>query len=943
MPRNTGKLNESMNNLQERLSATIHLLGDLLGETIIEQEGQAVFELEEEIRGLTKALRAGDTSAESQIIAITERLVDDLPHAMAVLKAFTTYFQLVNLAEEQQRVRVLRQRTRVAHERGVPMSETIADAIHRLRAEGVTAEEMRSLLSRLLIMPVFTAHPTEAKRRTVLFKMHAIADALYRLDLHDLLPDEEQEIVRHIRETIVAIWQTDETRDRRPTVLDEVDNGLYYFQSTLFALVPRIYEEVSQALAEAYPGEPFDVPVFLQFGSWMGGDRDGNPFVTLDVTEETLRRQKRLVLQRYQQDLVELFHHLSMSVTRAGFSEALLQSIEEDVARFGDEGRSIVEQYPLEPYRQKLSLMHRRLEVTARENEQKWANRISVPSSGSPVDGEEEQGKSGAYPAAEAFLHDLALIRDSLLQHKGEVLVEGRLSRLIRRVRVFGFHLASLDVRQHAARHRSAMAEIVERYHLADGYVALPEEEKVALLTREIRSPRPLTAVLDFSEETNEVVELFRLIRRARDVIGPEAIQTYIISMTTDVSNVLEVLLFAKDAGLFGQLDVVPLFETIEDLHMAPEIMSGLFETDIYREHLVERDTHQQIMIGYSDSNKDGGFLRANWELYKAQRALAATCRAYDVQLTLFHGKGGTIGRGGGKANEAILAQPPESVRGRIRLTEQGEVISDRYANAAIAHRHLEQLVDAVLLSSGKRPSLQQEDAWGRIMEALGERAYQAYRELVEHPNFLTYFHEATPIDQIAQLNIGSRPAKRRETEGIDDLRAIPWVFAWTQSRVNLPGWYGLGTALQAWLHDGDREDRRQQLSDMYLRWPFFRTVIDNAQMSLRKADMTIMSLYSTLTDETVRESVFDTIRDEYRRTEEMILTITGYNDLLDNEPWLQRSIRLRNPYVDPLNYMQVALLKRLLAEPQPDNVGELRDAVLVSVNGVAAGVRNTG
>lgn len=917
-----------MSDLQQRLSATIHMLGDLLGETIIEQEGREIFDLEEEIRGLTKSFRAGDETAEARIIELTEQLADDLPRAMPVLSAFATYFQLVNLAEEEQRVRVLRQRARVAHERGVPMSETIADAVHRLRAEGVSADDMRDLLDHLFIMPVFTAHPTEAKRRTILFKMRDIADALYKLDLHDLLPDEEAEIERSIREIIVAIWQTDETRDRRPTVRDEVENGLYYFQSTLFDLLPEIYEELESALEEKYPDEEFDIPVFLRYGSWMGGDRDGNPYVTLDVTEETLREQKDLTLKLYRQNIVDMYHHLSMGQTRTDFSDELLESIEEDAEQLGEYGQSILEEFRLEPYRQKLSLIHRRLELAAEENEQQWENRTLAPN---------------AYHDADAFLEDLYLIRDSLREHRGAVLAQGRLRDLIWRVRIFGFHLATLDVRQHAERHRTAMTEIMKRYNLADDYASLPEGEKVALLTDEIDSPRPLTALLDFSEETNETVALFRLIRQAHENIGRDAIQTYIISMTEDVSNVLEVLLFAKDAGLFGKIDVVPLFETVDDLHAAPEVMSALFETEIYREHLRRRGDSQQIMIGYSDSNKDGGFLRANWELYKAQRSLADTCDAYDIQLTLFHGKGGTIGRGGGRANQAILAQPPKSVQGRIKLTEQGEVISDRYSNDAIAHRHLEQLVDAVLLSSGKRPEMVQEETWGTIMEELGEHSFDAYKDLVNHPDFLTYFHEATPIDQIGQLNIGSRPSKRKQTKGIQDLRAIPWVFAWTQSRVNLPGWYGLGTGVETWLDDGDYDERLSELSEMYLRWPFFRTVIDNAQMSLRKGDMTIATLYSTLTDEETRASIFTMIREEYERTERIILAITGYQDLLDNEPWLQRSIRLRNPYVDPLNYIQVAMLRRLRDEPAPDEAEELLNAILLSVNGVAAGVRNTG
>ncbi|MBI3960721.1 MAG: phosphoenolpyruvate carboxylase, partial [Chloroflexi bacterium] len=475
-------------------------------------------------------------------------------------------------------------------------------------------------------------------------------------------------------------------------------------------------------------------------------------------------------------------------------------------------------------------------------------------------------------------------------------------------------------------------------------YRALPEEEKVALLVDEIRSQRPLTAQLNFSEATNETIALFRLIQTAQERIGPQAIQTYIISMTTSVSHLLEVLLLAKDAGLFGEIGVVPLFETIEDLQNAPAIMQQMFETPIYREHLARRGNSQQIMIGYSDSNKDGGYLRANWMLYQAQKELAQVCEAHHMRLTLFHGRGGSIGRGGGPANRAILAQPPGSIRARIKITEQGEVISNRYSNEVIAHRHLEQLVNAVLLTSGKRPDFPKEAEWAAVMEETSRRAEKHYRALIHQPNFLRYFHETTPLDQINQLNIGSRPAKRKATSGVSDLRAIPWVFAWSQSRVNLPGWYGLGAGIDNWLQEkGDvvASERLQLLREMYSEWPFFRTVIDRAQVSMRRADMPIASLYASLTDEDVRAAIFTSIQAEYARTERAILAITGQAALLDNEQWLQRSINLRNPYVDPLNTIQAALLKRIRSEPEASE--GLRPVLLLSVNGVAAGLQGTG
>jgi phosphoenolpyruvate carboxylase len=904
----------------------VRTLGNLLGQTIIEQEGREIFDLEEEIRNLAKSWRGGDQQAQDKIADIISVLVEDLSRASAVLKAFTTYFQLVNLAEERQRVYVLRQRGLVAFQRGAPMMETIGHAIRRLCAEGLTADDVRQLLQGLFIMPVFTAHPTESKRRTVLHRLKTIAGILRELDWVDLLPTEREARLEALRENIVLLWQSDETRDRPPTVMDEVRNALYFFETTLFELAPQIYRELEQALAENYPGELFEIPSFLRYGSWVGGDRDGNPFVTVEITEEALRAQKDLVLELYAREVEALYNHLTSATTRAGFSPEFLESLQKDFERAPPHEREVLDRFEMEPYRQKLIMMYRRLLANRAENEQPW--RTYAPN-------------ARAYRTEAEFLTDLLLIRDSLCQNKGKRIAQGRLAWLIRCVQLFGFHLATLDIRQHAGRHRSAMAEIMGRYSMAATYEGMAEAERVALLSREIASTRPLTARLDFSAETSETIELFRLIRRAREMIGPDAIQTYIISMTTQVSHILEVVLFARDAGLFGAIDVAPLFETIEDLRAAPQIMTKLFQNAAYHQHLSARGNHQQIMIGYSDSNKDGGYLMANWMLFKAQRALARVCDQHGVKLMLFHGRGGSLGRGGGPANRAILAQPPESVRGRIKITEQGEVISSRYSNSDLAHRHLEQLVSAVLLTSGKRPQYEQEQDWASIMDDLSEYAYTKYRSLVEKPAFLRYFHEATPIDHIALLNIGSRPARRKQTSDISDLRAIPWVFTWTQSRVNLPSWYGVGAALDAWAAGDDA--RLARLAELYQNWPFFHIVLDNVQVGLCRADMPIASLYAELTDAETRHAVFDDVQEEYSRTRRMVLKVTGYQELLDNETWLQRSIKLRNPYVDPLNYVQVSLLERLQQQPDAPNARKLQDAILLSVNGVAAGLQNTG
>ncbi len=916
---------------QEQLRATIRFLGNLLGETIIEQEGQEIFAVEEEFRALAKAWRVGDEAVRDEITRKSAQLIDEPQRTLAVLKAFTTYFQLVNLAEEQQRARILRERQRVAEETGVPMPETIAQAVRRLHQEGLSADDMRALLANLFISPVLTAHPTEAKRRTVMAKLSAIAAALDELARVSRLPSERESITDRIREEIVILWQSDETRDRRPTVLDEVRNVLYFFETTLFRLVPQIYRALERALAERYPGESFAIGPFLRYGSWVGGDRDGNPNVVVDVTEEAIREQKESILRHYNVVVDELYNQLSQANTRVGFSQALLDSIAHDFTLVPEEEREVLERFRMEPYRQKLIMMFRRLRATRALNEQPWKSGATNPR---------------AYAGAEEFLHDLRLVEESLLQNQGERLAKSRLADLIRAVEVFGFHLATLDLRQHAERHRSAMAEIFERLKLSTDYAALPEAEKVALLSREIASPRPLTAKLDYTPDTNETIALLRLVPLARERAGECVIQTYIISMTTGASNLLEVLLLARDAGLFGTIDVTPLFETIDDLLRAPQIMEALFNNDIYRQHLAARGNHQQIMIGYSDSNKDGGYLRANWMLFRAQQALAAVCEQHGIRFTLFHGRGGSLGRGGGPTNRAILAQPPESVRGRIKLTEQGEVISSRYENPQIAYRHLEQLVNAVMLTSGTRPRFVEQDAWDATMEDLSERSFVAYRSLVNDPLFMRYFNEATPIDQIDRLNIGSRPSRRKATQSIYDLRAIPWVFAWTQTRVALPSWYGVGTALEGWMNAegaAAAPQRLETLQHMYKEWPFFRIALENVQLGLARADMHIASLYAGLTDDEVRQGIFDGVRAEFDRSERMVLQVSQVSELLEREEWLQRSIRVRNPYVDPLNFIQVALLQKLRGTVDAEVAAPLRTAILLSVNGVAAGLQNTG
>lgn len=912
---------------RDALSEQIHLLGDLLGETIIEQEGRAVFDLVETIRAMAKAGRAGDSAAGEGLLA----LVDDLPtdKARLVVKAFSTYFQLINLAEEEERVRVVRQRARQADAEGGVLDESIASAICRLSEEGLTANDMQDLLDNLYVMPVFTAHPTEAKRRTVLTKLTHIRDAVHALDFHMPTPAEANGLRRLVREEIVSLWQTDETRWRQPTVLDEVRNGLYYFDYTVFDLVLHVYDALSEALARYYPGQVFHIPPFLRFGSWIGGDRDGNPFVTLAVTESTLREHKARALRLYQRAIDRMHGHLSMSA-RYDISPQLAESLEADTRFFPEEAQRLAARYPLQPYRHKMAYVYRKLALTLESNERPWrADHLPRP---------------GTYEHAEHFIAELHLIQDSLRSQRAERLADGRLGNLVRQAEVFGFHLATLDIRQHADRHRAALAEVFAAYGLANNYQALPEEKKVALLTAELLSARPLApARLRFSDETNETLEVFRLIGRAHERVGPLAIENYIISMTTHASDVLGVLLMAKDAGVAGALDIVPLFETIADLRAAPAIIERLLTNPAYAAHVQRRRAQQQVMIGYSDSNKDGGYLTSNWELHLAQRALPVACARRGVRLTLFHGRGGTIGRGGGPTNRAILAQPPESVHGRIRITEQGEAITNRYGFADIAQRHLEQMIHAVLLTSGNGPALPatRSAAWQTSLQEISDLAKRAYQAFVhDSPAMPGYFRSATPISDIGRLNIGSRPAWRHETLNINDLRAIPWVFAWTQCRAEVPGWYGVGAALSGWA--GEDEKRWTLLRRMYEEWPFFRTLVDNAEAAVHKADMHIARVYAQLADCDTCAAVYPVMAEEFARTEAAILRLTGQLALLEKSPWLQRTVRLRNPYIDPLNYIQVALLRRMRAS-LAETTDALHDVVLLTVNGIAAGLRSTG
>jgi phosphoenolpyruvate carboxylase len=926
------------------LRGDVRRLGNLLGRVLREQAGPALFEIEEEIRSLTKDLRqAFSLEGEAAMARITEEL--DLPAATQIIRAFTTFLQLVNVAEQIHDIRKLRYDQLVKP--GVPGPGSLEHAVAHCKSAGLSAEALQALIRELDITLVLTAHPTEAKRRSILEKMRRISRHLAELD-HPLLTPREQEVLEgEILADITAIWQSDEVRLRPPTVQDEVQSGLFYFDEILWEVLPLLYRDLRHALAANYPGLTFAVPPFLRFGSWIGGDRDGNPQVTLETTWEALRLHKELALRKHLGGIERLGGVLSQSTTQVGVSDELRASVEADEAQLGVALSAGDPRTEREVYRRKLRCMRLRLEATLAANAKVGA--ASGPDAGRP------------YSRAVELLADLAIVQQSLAENRGDRLAAGAVQTLVDQVGVFGFHLAPLDIRQDAAVLRACVAEIAQTVRLVDGdFRDLHETERQALLTRELRALRPLIPPFArWSAQTADTIELFRLIRRARAEVAPEAVTAFVLSMTEQPSDVLAVLLLAKEAGLLrrevdgivSHLDLVPLFEKIHVLQAAPGIMDALYTNGPYREHLAARGGIQEVMLGYSDSSKDGGYLTSNWELYVAQEGLAAGAAAHGVKLRLFHGRGGTVGRGGGPMHEAIHAQPRETVRGKIKITEQGEMIYYKYGDPAVAARNLELVVSAVLeTSAGAHGAASAEPAWPAVMADVSGRAHKAYRALVaEDPDLFGYFEEATPVQEISRLNIASRPAWRHKANTLEDLRVIPWVFAWVQSRHYLPGWYGMGSGLQSFLAD-DPAVHLGLLQQMYRGWPFFTRVIENAQMTMCKADMGIAHRYASLVqDPAVRERIFGRIRAEYEVCRELLLRITGQEELLDSDPALQRSLRLRNPYVDPLSYIQVSLLRRirgLEGQSGPDleaAVTALRQPLHLTINGIATAMRSTG
>ncbi len=889
------------------LRADVDFLGTALGDVLRELEGDELFNLVEQVRRLTKQLRSNEAGPGAR--AELESLVSGLSAERCgqLIRAFSTYFQLVNLAEEIHRVRVNREREAVATSEE-PRNESVLAAFKVLRDEGWSATEIRNFLDNLDVQLTITAHPTEVKRYTVRLKLERITEAMRRLAEQDLSPERRNALQTEILAEISTLWQTRELPHDKPRVEDEAKSALYYFRRSILSELPRILGDIEQAF-ETYFGadSPAPLPPVLRFRSWIGGDRDGNPFVTPEVLQRTLALQSQVALESARADMDRMVQRLSLWAERLDVPELLERKLAGEQAGTG-EARA---RFPEEPFRQLIWLMHHGLEL-------------------------EESGE-GRYPGgSEGFERDLELLEHSLTDSGNKRAARSFVRPGHYRAQAFGFHLAAMDTRENSSVHELVIADLFAQARVTFHYQELSEEERVELLTRELHSTRPLTGPnSDLRDETRQALEFIRVLSASRERYGREALGSYVISMTEGVSDVLEVLVLAREGGL-TDLDVTPLFETREDLAAAPAILKELFAIPAYLQH-VQRRGIQEVMIGYSDSNKDAGFLTANWALFEAQEAVARVCREAGVKWRIFHGRGTSIGRGGGPTGMAILAQPPGSLAGRMRITEQGEALSARYSDPDLAHRHLEQLVYAFLISSARdagEPE-QPDPHFREVMERASNAAFARYRELLEADGFLDFYHTVTPIEEISRLQVGSRPARRKGERSLSNLRAIPWVFSWTQSRAILPGWFGLGTGLQAVGLDS--------LQRMYRDWPFFRTVIDFAQMSLAKSDMGIFRAWLRLVPEGLRERFGAMILDEYALTARLVQEVTGA-DLLETDPTLVRSVQLRNPYVDPISFLQVELLSRLRSLPEDSSErGQLEYSMMVSLQGVSAALRNTG
>jgi len=894
----------------QALRDDVRTLGAMVGDLILEQNGPELFELVENARLRAIRRREGNEKSGEELSALVGALDPDT--ASQLIRAFSTYFQMVNTAEKVHRIRRRRDYLRDVR---VYQPGGLEDSLIKLKASGKTIDDVQELLNSMSIEPVFTAHPTESTRRTMLRKEQNIVKHLVDLLNPTMTPQETMAALQNIRLLATTGWQTAEHPAERMTVADELEHVLFFITDVLYRAMPPFYEDIRSALDRIYGEEArqLEIPNIVHFGSWVGGDMDGNPNVNAKTIRATLARQRSLILDLYFHECAAIAAKLSQSDDRASFGQGMLDKIEEYRGIFPNAYHAVPARHREMPYRVFLRLVQARLQSTYDDD--------IYP-----------------YEKVEELLKDIELVAESLALNKGRHAGLFLVQRLLRRIHTFGFHMVTLDVRQDAEVHRKVVGECLGE----DGWLELPAADRAERIIDAINTRE--TAPMTLSTQARKTIAVFQAIAFCRRKYGKRAIGPFIVSMTEGADDILSVLLLAQWGELQNRrgevpLDVAPLLETVDDLHAGPDILKALLSSDQYRDHLKRRKNRQMIMIGYSDSNKDGGLASSRWAIQNAQEMLVSAMASEDIELTLFHGRGGTVSRGGSKTHVSVLGAPPGTVNGRLRVTEQGEIINEKYGLRGIALRTLEQITGSVALATAM-PRHRGNDmpVWHEIMDDIAAESRKAYRKLVyDSPGFYDYFCKATPLDVIQRMRIGSRPASRRSQPGIDDLRAIPWVFAWTQARFTLPGWYGLGTGLAKAVDKHGKE----AFSDMFREWFFLRSLVADAEMVLAKSDLGIAELYSQLAGDELHEQFFPNIQAEFELTRDLILEYSDHESILEGDITLQRAIMLRNPYVDPISLMQVDLLSRWRASDHEDS--ELFDALLATVNGIAHGLQNTG
>ena len=893
----------------QALRDDVRALGAMVGELIREQSGDELYDFVESARLRSIRRREGNEKLGEELTDLVGGL--DAKEALQVIRSFSTYFQMVNTAEKVHRIRRRREYLRdVVHYQPGGLEDTFI----KLKASGMDVEGLSALLNRLSIEPIFTAHPTEPTRRTILRKEQNIVKHLVDLLNPTMTPQETKAALQNIRLLATAGWQTDEHPSEKMTVADELEHVLFFVTDVLYRALPPFYEDIESAVERIYgeEGTELEIPNLLHFGSWVGGDMDGNPFVNAKTIRETLARQRSLILNLYYNECGSIAAKLSQSVERASFGQAMLDRIDEYRSVFPNAYHAVPARHRDMPYRVFLSLIQQRLQTTYDDD--------VYP-----------------YEKVEQLIGDIQLIADSLKNNKGEQAGLFAVRRLLRRIHAFGFHLVTLDVRQDAEVHRNVIGECLGEGNWLDMSV---EDRSARLLDAISSRENPL---LKLSTQARKTIAVFQAIAFCRRKYGTKAIGPFIVSMTKGADDILSVMLLAQWGQLTNKrgqvpLDISPLLETVDDLQNGPEILSSLLSTDVYRNHVGQRNNRQTVMVGYSDSNKDGGLASARWALHTAQEIIVRAAEEQGIELTLFHGRGGTVSRGGSKTHVAVMGAPPGTVNGRLRVTEQGEIINEKYGLRGIALRTLEQMTGSVALATAlPRHRGGDKVEWHKMMDVIANESRRAYRKLIyETPNFYNYFRKATPIDLIERMRIGSRPSSRRCQSGIEDLRAIPWVFSWTQARSVLPGWYGVGSGLKKAIE----EFGENAVGDMFKEWYFLRSLTADTEMVLAKSDLGIAELYSALAGD-LHAEFFPTIQAEHEQTRELILDFSGHKTLLEGDITLQRAIMLRNPYVDPMSLMQVDLLSRWRESNYEDD--DIFNALLASVNGIAQALQNTG